>query len=108
MTRNQKLRAHRRLWRWLAKHPEMNKSDWPGWKANGGRYEKCFADCFVCAGSGCEDCLLTWPNPVKDTCMRGGLFTQWHYANGYYYPEQKIRTKLALQISRLPARRVKK
>lgn len=36
------------MWRWLAKHPNKEKLDWPGWKVNGGEYSSVLEECFAC------------------------------------------------------------
>lgn len=41
------LSAHKSLWNWLAKHPDREKLEWPGWHRNGGTYRSA-TGCFAC------------------------------------------------------------
>lgn len=40
--------AHKELWDWLARNPDKEKDDWPGWIGNGGEYYYVVAECFAC------------------------------------------------------------
>lgn len=101
MNRNRRIRAHRKLWRWVSAHPEfpaeMAKIHWPGWKRNGGRYEGMLNDCFLCSySSGC--CLLKWPELT--TCSPfnpESLYHRWSYASTL-----EEQSKFAKQIAELP------
>lgn len=104
MSRSQRIRAHRRLWRWCKAHPELEKDNWPEWEWNEGRYLHTLNLCFLCVDC-CEDCALEWP--ISDGCMtRGekfGLFTLWTNCKNL-----RKRANLAKQIAELPVRRIKK
>lgn len=97
MTKNQALRRHRMLWRWLAKNPTKRKQDWPGWKENGGKHDLIKDNCFLCAVSDCPDCLVVWPG--DSVGCSGSLFGDWERAKG------RKRSNLAKKISELPRRR---
>lgn len=74
LTREQMRVEHGHLWRWLAKHPDMFKEDWPGWKRlgidlNQSPYEQA---CFACAAvSDCNKCPITWSSGGQCTPMIG-------------------------------------
>jgi len=96
--------AHKKLWEWLANNPNKFKSDWPGWKGNGGTYQIDWSLCFACQYTdpdiGCGSCPLdtdTDPDNDYDSvyCL-GGLFWLWMRSAG----EEK--KSLALQIANLP------
>ena len=53
------------LWDWLAKNPNREKGDWPGWKINGGKCDTAPSECFACeyrfttSSDYCyEDCIV--------------------------------------------------
>lgn len=96
MTKNQALRRHRMLWRWLARNPSKEKSQWPGWKKNGGKYKPATHDCFLCEMSSCTNCPVIWPNATR---CGDSLFADWEEARG------AKRALLAKKISELPRRR---
>ena len=101
MTRNQGLRRFRAMWRWLSKHPKAEKYDYPKWKWNGGKYEDEYGSrCFLCNLKGCNDtCAVKWPG---DCCLLADSpFKAWETAKG------SERSKLALQISKLPSQRLR-
>lgn len=100
MTRNQAIRRHRILWRWLAENPEASKSQWPGWELNGGKYEETDADCFLCEfAQRCGDCPLEWPG---GRCLSPGSPFVKRDKRG---TTKKERANLAKQIAELPIRR---
>ena len=94
--------AHKKLWTWLSENPEMGKDDWPGWKVNGGEYDKVYRLCFACefiVDDACCDCPLIWPH--NECCTeRHGLYKRW----ASKCTVTKNRTSLALQIANLPVR----
>jgi len=98
-TRSSRIRAHRKLWRWLNKNPNKHKYDWPGWESNGGRYPDQFISCFFCIYP-CNKCPVEFP--PKSGCL-GGLFFDWVQSpHG-----SKRRAIYAKQIAELPVRRIK-
>ena len=101
MTRNQGLRRFRAMWRWLSKHPEARKHEYPKWKWNGGKYKDEFGSrCFLCCLEGCANtCAVKWPGgSCNDT---DSPFRAWGIAKGIR------RSRLALQISKLPSQRLR-
>ena len=97
--------AHKALWNWLSKHPEMDKEDWPGWESNGGNVKDSGTDCIACdfalqvkeKGQTCDFCPLCFP---YDRCISGfGLFMQWENSKTAW-----VKEKLAAQIRDLPVR----
>lgn len=104
-TRGDYIRAHRKLWRWLAENPKIKgefseKRDWPEWEFNGGRYKKQLLDCFLCNNT-CSHCPIKWPSPREYIC--GGLFGKWYYAK-----TSKFTARYAKMIAELPVRRIRK
>ena len=65
------LTGHLCLWDWCIKNPQKEKSEWPGWKRNGGKYEDQPFDCFACGydaqfyGPRCSSCPLTGRDEKK-------------------------------------------
>ena len=104
LTRGQAIRLHRKLWRWLSEHPLAYKHQWPGWEDNGGEHSyNTQARCFLCELTKyeihkCKACPVVWPG-AHGTC--NPLFCNWENAG----PES-LRKKLALQISKLPAKKL--
>ena len=102
-TRGSRIRAHRKMWRWLAENPKMNKWQWPKWKSNGGKYPDQPLDCFLCGGV-CGECPLVWPGGL---CTRHkgsvGLFSLWVRTS-----LEETRAHLAKQIAELPVRKERK
>lgn len=105
---------HRYMWRWLARNPEEEKTDWPGLDILEERYGETRFDCFACeiaiaargyAENGehfCEYCpLIEWqgrPAPgMPTTCGNGGSkYLKW-------LDESKrnndMRSQLAMEIA---------
>lgn len=102
--------AHKELWGWLAKNPDKEKSDWHGWRKNGGQYPTGFRHCFACAyaakccirGLLCSHC----PFELDKRALRpnydclGGLFSDWLYAREI----KEERIKFAVMIRNFPVR----
>lgn len=72
LTREQAIKEHRKMWNWLAEHPEKLKEDYLKYHEQFGHI---FCDCFLCeyshqnSGYYCgEDCLCDW-GEVND-CIR--------------------------------------
>ncbi len=98
ITKREAIRLHRKMWKWLAKHPTKKKSEWPGMKY----YVR--ADCFLCEysrnfGEECLCCPLDW-EVGSCLCPRVGYFSLWYKARG------KKRAALALKIANLKERKV--
>lgn len=105
LTRGQAIRLHRRLWRWLSENPSAYKHHWPGWKENGGKYDYAVARCFLCELTKghlnqCLICPLKWPGP-NGNC--NPLFNNWDSTDS-----DSERSQLALEISKLPVRKIGK
>lgn len=89
---------HKRLWMWLAEHPEKHKNDWTEWKYNGGSLEEIDADCFACEYTNdCDLCPLVW-EPINPSCTCG-LFFKWDEST-----DMEDRSRLALMIANLPVK----
>ena len=101
LTRNQALRRHRKLWRWLAENPFMHKGTWPGWKRHGGLFENCRSNCFLCQYVEENDypCLLDWS--PGETCQNNPSYLLWETKNG---TAEKI-SQAARNIAELPRRK---
>lgn len=109
ITKREAVRYHREMWRWLAKHPEEKKWDWPGWKEakkSLGIRRQIDGLCFLCEydnnfALSCRACPLDWEMRSCD-CGGRGYFAQWEITKG------KERSSLALKIANLKERRIKK
>ena len=116
ITKKRAIKLHRELWSWLSEHPKAEKSEWPGWKKNGGTELEIEHYCFCCEyvkqfvnyyeeDLNCKLCPVKWPD---ESCQapfiskKMYLFDKWHYA----YMDEKI--EFAKQISKLPERRKRK
>jgi hypothetical protein len=101
-TREDYVKAHRLLWDWLAKNPDMEKSHWPGWRKNDGVYMFAENFCFACEWRGeknCHGCLLVWPDSGFCNVYNEDLFLLWETERN---PTK--RATLARQIRDLPVR----
>ncbi len=83
MTKYEKYRKlHIRLWKWLAENPDKDKSDWPGWKWNGGKKIDLTGNvCFACdyVKIICPACPIDWGE--NRTCLDdGSAFERWEHA----------------------------
>ena len=97
--------AHKALWNWLSKNPEMTKDNWPGWGFNGGKVAHVKSSCFACGYFGlklraddCEVCPLLW----GERHCSNGLYRDWEDAMGI--EQYEVVSKLAAQIRDLPVR----
>ena len=99
--------AHRKLWNWLADHPEAIKADYfKNWDRNSIPRELCFA-CEAARQEAdrvktayfCRVCPLGGESVVG---CSGGLFARWWESSSL-----ETRRKLALQIANLPWRGVR-
>ena len=94
---------HRKLWRWLADHPEAGKIDYfKNWEVANWPYNLCFA---------CEAAILNGPAPNDEICdcqycplggrrivgCKDGLYLAWEDA-----ASREKRRQRALQIANLP------
>lgn len=101
LDRGGRIRAHRKLWRWVSKNPGEHKDQWPKWEFNSGRYPRQVNDCFLCFYS-CDECPLEWP---EITC--GGLHGKWvHYSFERHQGLQKA-AEIAKQIAELKVKKEK-
>jgi len=85
MTRTKAHKLHRELWDWLYHHPSKKKSDWPGWKDNGGNASRVRADCFLCEYyyfhfGDCLHCPLFLNNYFTRWALCASLKTKKKYA----------------------------
>ena len=99
------LTGHRKLWNWLAAHPEKDKDKWPGWDANGGEYKIPINECFACEydnefDSDCTHCPLAF----NDCCFGyGELFDRWFRAR--QEKDMELTRTYALAIVNTPVRK---
>lgn len=63
----------RDLWKWLAKNPQAEKRDWPGWAKI---TEPVQGWCFACEYAGRREPIKHDPNPdvICDRCLLHGLW----------------------------------
>lgn len=105
LTRNQAIRGHRKLWRWLAENPFAYKHEWLGWKRNGGSHEECRSSCFLCEcavhnrKNGIIVCPLDWS--PGESCQSNEDYLLWETKEG---SKEEI-SQAAKNISELPRRR---
>lgn len=75
------LTGHKKLWLWLADHPDKDRDEWPEWDINGGNYPIPVNECFACEydnefDGDCEHCPLTF-----ESCLEiGSLCDNWFRA----------------------------
>lgn len=75
LTREQAIKEHRKMWNWLAEHPEKDKADYLALND----FKNIYSECFLCAyghqqnDDYCynKDCLCDWGE--ADGCM-GSMF----------------------------------
>lgn len=112
-------KAHKKLWLWLAKNPNKQKEEWPGWKD----YDiwKIPNECFACefamslrrTGVGLW-CYYLCPFSFKRRysgefdayreCL-GGIYRAYEDAGDYSSRRNlKLRTKLARKIAMMPVK----
>ena len=101
---------HVELWKWLAKHPDKEKEDWPGWKRYKGTVEPSY--CFACAAA--RACLNNYNWNCKCKCYHCPIewvegdfrFCDNHGTPYYNFCHASLgspdRTKYALEIAKLP------
>ena len=80
LTAKKALRITRELWTWLARHPDKQKEDWPGWE----KYGEMVCGCPLCEYRNehdltCIKCLVVnWGHFV---CYeKPGLYYKWNVA----------------------------
>lgn len=94
---------HRKLWNWLADHPEKDKIDYfRGWPEPFVPLNGCFAceeasEHFEGYNSGWDHCEFCPLDAGVISCRSGGLYNDWNNAES---PEE--RTELAREIAELP------
>ena len=112
--------AHKALWSWLSKHPEMGKEDWPGWENNGGNVRNNIFDCLACeyvgttvtedgyTCAGCSDknkCPLIWPCKTNQLPCLESFYAEWDEQVEHEDEMDKDgRADFAAQIRDLPVR----
>jgi len=110
LTKEEAIRLHRELWRWLVENPDKEKENWPGWEQVANSYPQIMESasiktlhCFACyMTQDCDKCLLVWPGLDCSNETEGdgkGLFERWNWTKRI-----KQRAKLAAQIRDLPVR----
>lgn len=109
LTREEAIRLHRELWKWLAENPMKKKADWPGWE----KIEPVRHLCPCCEYAKydwniqtCEKkCPLEWKRlrSLSDTPCLCSYFKDWERATA---PEE--RSKYAALIRDLPEKAEKK
>lgn len=103
---------HKALWNWLAKNPDKEKHDWPGWKTILGLNAYPLPswairnECFACGeasaemlGSlGCEKCPCDWEikrlTGFAPCEKKGSLYQRWRKVRN-----KTTRSRLALKIA---------
>ncbi len=106
LTREETIKLHRALWRWLSENPMKQKRDWPGWEL----FPDIPCNCFLCVYTGrgaypnCSICPVEFKanEHIKGTigyCL-GGLYAEWDLAK---LPEE--RSRIAALIRDLPERK---
>lgn len=91
---------HRKLWSWLADHPEMDKEDYfKGWPEEHIPLFECFAceaadERLVLGTDFCELCPL---DAGVIGCFRAGLYIRWAHARSL-----KEKSEYAREIAELP------
>lgn len=99
-TRGARIKAHRKMWRWLAENPQKQKDEWPGWIWNGGGYAEEAAHCFLCHYP-CRECPLIWLD-LRTLCITS-FHRRWTMCES-----SEERSRLAKQIAELPVRPLSK
>jgi hypothetical protein len=69
-------KCHEALWNWLAKNPDKDKGDWPGWKTISFLYRKGLLiepipiglKCFACVYGSCSKCPVVFSPSGKRDC----------------------------------------
>lgn len=103
LTREQAIKEHRKMWRWLAEHPGKQKQDYLefveiDWR---GMSSSCFL-CEYVLGKyekwECKHCPLDW-DERGCTNEDKSLYDEWWYEH-----DNRRRAELARQIAELPER----
>lgn len=78
LTKRKALEICRDLWKWLAKHPEKGKYNWPMWKLYGQMHMRCPCCEYNSQHSmSCEkSCLIKWPGG-GGCCNRESPYFKW-------------------------------
>jgi hypothetical protein len=99
MTKKEALELTRTLWRWLARNPTKDKSQWPGWPLHGTVQGHCFC-CEYSSQQGyvgqwsCDGCPLigvAWKNDCAET---KSPYNKWNNATADY-----LRTRHATRLA---------
>ena len=101
MTKEEAIRNHRKMWRWLAENPGKRKDDYL-WKVD--PEARLYNHCYLCDYVNknhhgyCEYCPVEWPEEY--CCEEDGLYSRWQFA---MLGEDYTRTaEIAKQIAELP------
>ena len=83
LTREQAIKEHRKMWNWLAEHPDMDKDDY----LELNDFEYVYSECFLChysrqnEGKCCsEECIIDWGDTsgCMGTTFNLGLYKVYH------------------------------
>lgn len=100
LTREEAIKRHREMWKWLAENPMKKKADWPGWSKAGYAENHCFCCEYVkyFSTDGCKSCPVVWQD--TPACVyENSFYRKWQQATA---PEE--RSRLAALIRDLPKR----
>ena len=111
LTIKETLKLHKELWEWASKNPDKYLlEEYPEWKANGGTYDRIWANNFCCqyvkqfgvknGAINCNYCPLVWPGGKCQTKNMGGLVAKWQLETN-----KNKKADYAKQIKNLPAKR---
>ena len=101
MTKEEAIRKHRKMWRWLAKNPGERKEDY---LRKFDPEARLGTDCYLCGyvnenhKRNCRYCPVKWP---EESCYcYGGLYSKWFDAMNY--ENYALAAEIAKQIAELP------
>lgn len=115
--------AHKALWTWIAENvsksvsisPSEFKTNWPGWKSNGGTVPYARHFCLACQYAKevsyktkrnrcrCKYCPLSVKGNGDASDCLSGLYTEWEEA--FVWNDLEEKKKLALKIANLPVKK---
>ena len=102
MTREEAIKNHRKMWRWLAKNPEKWKTDYlEKFDPEADLDEDCYLCEYVAENHNgiCRSCPVAWPGGTCHAPHRG-LYFKWIVAKGE--ERYSLSAELARQIAELP------
>lgn len=107
--RKKAIKKHRKMWRWLAEHPDKRKFEYLEMHDPKADLHN---DCYLCEYATnrapaaeifelyvCDHCPLDWDG--NECPGHFSLYADWHYAR----PDAEERAKIARQIAELPERK---